>query len=276
VLCLAGGAWGQVPEAESLKGELRGNSPALLHSEVKLSDLYGGAHEIEASVSADGRFEFRHVPYGEYRLTVFDGGDQPIHEELISVRDRMQPIQIEVTPREAQRPPAGAVSAQELLHPPTKEAVKACLAAQKSSLAGAHEKAAEQLAQAIRLSPGYTAAWINLAVQHIYLKQYRRALQELTHAAEMSPPTSLVYSNTAYAQFALHRYDDGILSAREALRLDPSCVQAHYLLGSVLALDRRTRVEGIQHLEIAARTIPAAQAELELARRETAQVVPHP
>jgi hypothetical protein len=80
--------------------------------------------------------------------------------------------------------------------------------------------------------------------------------------------------NMAYAQYALHRYGEGTRTAREALRLDPSYAQAHYLLGSFLVVDRRP--EGLRHLEAAARSMPAAQAELERARHVSAQVVTHP
>jgi tetratricopeptide (TPR) repeat protein len=181
-----------------------------------------------------------------------------------------------VRPRETPSPAAGSVSAQELLHPPTKKAIQACAAAQKFAEAGAHDKAAQQLEKAIQLSPEYTAAWINLGAQHIYLRQYEKALQELTHASELSKPTALVLSNMAFAQFALQRFGEGIRAAREALRIEPSSAQAHYLLGAALVRDERTRVEGLQHLEVAARTLPSAQAELDRARRESAQVVTRP
>ena len=274
-LCLNSGAWGEGSEA-LVKGELHVNSPGLVRTQVTLSDLRGSLSVATASVSADGRFEFRNVPYGEYRLTVLNSDEQPIHEEFVSVHDQLQPIAVEVSRPEQPRPAAGTVTAQELLHPPTRKAFQAFVAAQKFSEAGAHEKAAEQLAKAIQLSPDYAAAWINLAAQHIFLKRYEEALQELTHANEIARPTALVLSNMAFAQYGLHRYDDGVRSAREALRLDPTCAQAHYLLGSFLALDRRTRAEGIAHLEAAARTMPSARPELERARRESVQVVTHP
>jgi tetratricopeptide (TPR) repeat protein len=259
-----------------VKGELHVNSPGVFRTQVILSDLRGSLNVAAAPVSADGRFEFRNVPYGEYRLTVLDSNEQPIHEEFLSVHDQLQPLAVEVTLQETPRPPAGTVTAQELLHPPTRKAFQAFVAAQKLSEAGAHEKAAEQLAKAVQLSPDYAAAWINLGAQHIFLKRYDEALRELTHANEIARPTALVLSNMAFAQYGLHRYADGVRSAREALRLDPACAQAHYLLGSFLALDRRTRAEGIEHLEAAARTMPSARQELERARRESAQVVTHP
>lgn len=277
VLCLNGSTWAQALEAELVKGELHANSPAVFHGEVRLTSLHGGLNNVaEAQVGGDGRFEFRRVPFGDYRLTVVDASNRPIYEELITVHEQPQPIDVEVTLQEDPKPASGVVSAQELLHPPTKKAFKAFLAAQKFADSGEHEKAAAQFQKAIELSPGYTAAWVNLGAQHIFLKRYEQALQELAHSIEISYATPLILCDMAYAHYALHHYAEGTHAALQALQLDPSSVQAHYLLGSVLALDRRTRAEGLQHLEVAARTMPAAQAELERARHESAQVVTHP
>ena len=113
-LCLNCGAWGEGSDA-LLKGELHVNSSGIFRTQVILSDLRGSLSVATASVSADGRFEFRNVPYGEYRLTVLDSDEHAIHEEFISVHDQLQPIAVEVTPQEAPRPAAGTVSAQELL-----------------------------------------------------------------------------------------------------------------------------------------------------------------
>jgi len=86
----------------------------------------------------------------------------------------------------------------------------------------------------------------------------------------------MILTNVAYAQYMLHRFVEGTAAARAALQLDSTCVQAHYLLGSFLAQDRRTRAEGVQHLEVAARTMPAAREELARAERESVHVVTHP
>lgn len=275
VLCICGSAWGQSPEADSVKGELHINSPAFLRGEVTLNAMPNGRKVASATFGSDGRFEFLRVPYGEYRLTVLDG-DKPIHEELIAVRQQQPPLEINVTAPKPVSPPAGAVSARELLHPPTKQAIKAFMGAQKLSQAGDHEKAAGQFEKATQLSPDYTDAWINLGAQHIYLKRYEQALDELARAREISGPTAVILGDMAFAQYSLQHYPEGTRLAREALRLDPSSAPAHYLLGSFLAQDRRTRTEGIQHLEAAAVAMPAARAELDRARGQSVQPVTHP
>jgi hypothetical protein len=53
-------------------------------------------------------------------------------------------------------------------------------------------------------------------------------------------------------------------------------MQAHFILGGFLVHDARTRAEGVQHLETAARVMPAARAELERVQHESVQVVTHP
>jgi tetratricopeptide (TPR) repeat protein len=161
----------------------------------------------------------------------------------------------------------GSVSVQELLHAPSRKACNAFQAARKLSDQGAHDKAAEQLEKAVELSPYYSDAWINLAAQQLYLSHYELALQDLERAKEIARPTAVLLSDMAYAQFALGRDDEAARSVREALRLDPSYPQAHYILGTFLAHHQRTRAEGIAHLELAARVIPAAREDLERARQ---------
>ncbi len=275
VLSMSRSTWGQGSEADSLKGELRVSAPANFRGEVTLTGLRGGPNIASATVGGDGRFEFRQVPYGQYRLTVLAAG-KPIHEELIAVRSQQPPIEVEVEVSEDPKPASGSVSVRELLHPPTKQAFKAFMAAQRLSLAGDHEKAAEKLEKATQLSPEYAEAWIDLGAEHIYLKRYQQALEELARASEISRPTAVILSDMAFAQYRLHRYPEGTRSVREALRLDPSSMPAHYLLGSFLAQDKRTRAEGIQHLEVAAAAMPAARAELDRARRDFVQPVTHP
>jgi tetratricopeptide (TPR) repeat protein len=161
---------------------------------------------------------------------------------------------------------ADTVSAQELLHPPSRKSLDAFVAARKLSDKGAHQEAAEKLEKAVELSPYYSDAWINLAAQHLYLSRYDEALRELTRAHEIAGPSPVLLSDMAFAEFELGHFAEGLQSVRDALRLDPSYARAHYILGAFLVRDRRTRTEGIAHLERAASALPAAQGELERVR----------
>src|SRR5664279_2288302 len=95
---------------------------------------------------------------------------------------------------------------------------------------------------------------------------YEQAVQELSHATEITKPTALILGDMAFAQYGLHRRDEAMKAARQALLLDSTYGPANYLLGCLLANDAQSQREALKHLEVAARTIPAAQAMLEQAR----------
>jgi tetratricopeptide (TPR) repeat protein len=274
VLWVSPSAWGQIPELDSVTGEVHVDSTVLLHGTVKLSEIQD-RRTLETDLKGDGSFVFRHVLPGEYRLTVLDSGERPIQEQMVSVRNQTQIILVEVPSREIPRPPSAGVSAAELLHPPSKKAWQAFLAARKLSDRGEHEKAAAELEKTIQLSPEYADGWIELAAQHLFMGRHQQALDELARAISLSRPTALILGDMAFGEFGLHHSEEGAYLARQALQLDPTYAPAHYLLGSFLVLDRRTFAEGLKHLEVASRTMPAAAANLEQARRNFSAVT-HP
>jgi tetratricopeptide (TPR) repeat protein len=96
--------------------------------------------------------------------------------------------------------------------------------------------------------------------------RFEEAAAELTRAIAITGPNPIQLSNLAYAQRQLSRIPEAIASARAALRLDSGSAQAHLILGSILAVDLRTRGEAITHLEQASETLPSARATLEKVR----------
>jgi hypothetical protein len=274
VLCVVRSGWGQSAQVDYLNGEIHGGSPMLLHSVVTLTDMRN-RNIGWADVRADGSFSFGGVPCGEYRLTVVEDGQHALYEELISVQQHNGLLTVQLPHDGAERPPSGPVAIDQLLHPPAKKAASAFVAARKFSEAGEHEKAAEELQKAVRISPDFADAWVNLAAQHIHMGLYEQAVQELSHATEITKPTALILGDMAFAQYGLHRRDEAMKAARQALLLDSTYGPANYLLGCLLANDAQSQREALKHLEVAARTIPAAQAMLEQARNLPAQNVQH-
>jgi tetratricopeptide (TPR) repeat protein len=276
ILFMARGAWGQGQELDSLKGVVRYDSPTVLRATVELTNPQDHFPLVRADVETDGSFELRHVPFGTYGIKVVDDGGEPLYEGMVSVHALTAPVELQLPQRKAVRPPAGPVSVDQFLHPPAKKASAAFVAAQKFSEAGAYGKAAEELEKAVRISPDWADAYVNLAVQHIRMGRYQEALGELSHAGEISKPTAILLVNTAFVQCMLHRNEDAVRSARQALLLDASNASAHYLLGSLLATNRSTLPEAIRHLEQAARTMPAAQRSLERVEQQLAQMASRP
>jgi tetratricopeptide (TPR) repeat protein len=118
----------------------------------------------------------------------------------------------------------------------------------------------------VRISPEFADAYTNLAVQHMRMDRYQEAAGETVRAIEIAGPSPQRLCNLSYAQAHLGRREDALASVRAALRMDAGYPQAHLILGTILAADRRTLTEAIPHLERAAQSMPVAQGVLERAR----------
>ncbi len=216
---------------------------------------------------ADSTFSFRSVPYGDYRLTIMDGHNNEVYQDVVTVPPHYGPMIVQLSKPKVERPPSGPVSLSQLQHPPSRKAFSAMVAAQRFSEAGDYPHAAEELQKAVRLSPDYADAHWNLAAQYIRMAQYSRAVEESHRALELAKPGPKQLCNLAFAQMQLAHYDEATESARASLRLDSTYAQAHFVLGTLLARDGKTLREALPHLELAARTLPSAAKVLELARK---------
>lgn len=268
MLCAFLPAKSQPSELSNWRIEVEG--PSHPEAQALSADLYDMHQQkiASADLSADGAFVFRGVALGQYWLTVTDAGGTPVFKDLLTASSADPVNTIRLPEKERQSPPSGPVSLTELQHPPAPKAVHLVIAAERYTHSGDYAKAAEQLEAAIRISPDYPAAHSNLAAQYARLGRYKEAAAQSRRAMELGTPNSVDLCNLAYAQALLHRFDDAIDSARRCLALAPASPQAHYLVGNLLARDRRTLPEALQHLELAAKALPKAQPQLEAVRRE--------
>jgi tetratricopeptide (TPR) repeat protein len=230
-------------------------------------ELYGlrNHQKIDATdVHPDGRFTFRHVPYGDYQLMVVDAAGNPVHQQYITVTGMMSPVTVDITAtQQQQRAPGGPISVAQLQHPPTRKAFQDVQAAQKLSNAGNFEKAAEKLREAVEISPYWADAHTNLGVQYIRTSRYAEAEGELSRAVELGGPNAMVLTDLATAQLAEKKYSDAAGTARRALQVESGYPQAHYILGMALCTEPATVREGLQHLREAAKTLPRAEVQIE-------------
>jgi tetratricopeptide (TPR) repeat protein len=215
-----------------------------------------------------GAFSFQAVPEGQYIARLVDAAGQTVSEEVVWV-DGVSPV-IRINPPAqsvVSRPGSNLVSARQLLHPPSKNAVKAFHDAQKYSDAKQYEKAAAELERAVELSPDFAEAHANLAAQYLHLGRYERAIRETQRAMEIASPNVRDLVNCALGEWALNRQMEALRLAQRALGLDRSSLTANFVAGSLLAMNPATLSEGIRHLEIAADKIPAAARNLAKARQ---------
>ena len=144
--------------------------------------------------------------------------------------------------------------------------MKSFLAAQKYSESKQPAKAVKELEKAVRISPEFAEAHTNLAANYLRLGHFEEAVKESNRAMEIASETVPNLCNRALAEWGLQRYEDAMRSAERALQLDGSARTAHFVLGSLLARDPKTRQEGIQHLERIASVNAAAKKTLEWAQ----------
>jgi tetratricopeptide (TPR) repeat protein len=257
----------QNSEISSVKGEVHSASATDFREFwVELIDMSHSGASYRAAVEPGGGFEFRYVSTGQYRLRVTNLQGDSICEQFVGVNSQSGLLTIDL-PSTARQPSApGTISLRQLSHPPTPQAYKAAVSAQRFIQAGQPEKAEAELQKAIRLSPDFADAYNILAVEHLRMKRYEEAATEVSRAIEIAGPSPMTLCNLAYADYQLHRNADAITATRSALRLDSAYPQAHLILGSILAADPRTRAESIPHLERAAETLPSARATLEKVR----------
>jgi tetratricopeptide (TPR) repeat protein len=254
----------------SLKGEIQSDQVLLQGYFVELYDVSNRREVHHEFVHPDGSFAFRNVPYGDYEVRVTNSGGEVVQQQLIAVNGATPPVELRLRRQEIPRPPSGPVSLTQLKHPPTRKAYGAFVVAQRFSEAGQYARAAEELEKAIRISPEYAEAYTNLAAQHVRLGRYEDAVTDVKRAMELTRPNAVDLCNMAFALSRLRRYPEALDSARTAVRLEPGNDKAQYMLGTLLVRDWRTLREGITHLERAVESVPAAQANLDLAKRALA------
>jgi len=220
-------------------------------------------HRVPAArvdVPPDGAFEIRNVPSGEYTLIVTTLQGDVVHRQFLTVTATTDRVEVRMPAEQANRPGAKTISLKQLLHPPTKKAFDSFVQAQRFSASGYFNKAAEALERAVRESPEYAEAHVNLGAQYVRIGRFSEALTELQRAMEIAGPSPVLLCNLASAQARVGQPREAVASVRWALRLDNGMVQAHLILGALLANDPNTRAEAIVHLERAADEYASARA----------------
>jgi len=235
------------------------------HLVVRL-ETGGPAGSEEALVGFNGRFRFPHLAAGTYTLVVVDEADNEVTRDRVTVpAGPFLKVKLPDRPPEPS-PGAGTVSVAQLRHKADPRALRACMQAGKLSQAGDYAGAAAELEKAIEFDPQLAEAHGNLGAQYVRLNRPAEAAAQFQQAIAIDPSNAVHQSNLALALAQLDRGAEAAGWARRALRIDSTNAAAHYVLGWFLAAVSGTRREAIEHLEVAARTLPSAGRLLEALR----------
>ncbi len=142
--------------------------------------------------------------------------------------------------------PGEAISTRELLIPP--KAVKEIQRSQTALLSGDLRSSALHLEKALHIYPNYLEAHNNLGSRYVELHQYEKAAVEFQKAIHIDPRVAQPYNNLSVAFFLLQRYPDAEAAARRALDLDPRNSTSRYMLGCILAAEKRNPLEAMEML----------------------------
>jgi Tfp pilus assembly protein PilF len=164
--------------------------------------------------------------------------------------------------------PGGLVSARSFTHKVPKAATKEFDRGVHAWTKGENEPAAQHLAEAVRLDPGFVEARIDLAIVYAKLGQSEEALEQYDRALELEPNVAMLHGNKAAALVMISRWEEAEAEARTALRLDPNSIDAHYMLGVALFKQAKINAETESHLAIAAKKYERARPYLVATRAE--------
>lgn len=142
--------------------------------------------------------------------------------------------------------PREIVSSRELLIP--SKALKELQRSQTALSSGDVRASAVHLEKALHIYPGYLEAHNDLGSRYFELKEYEKAAAEFQKAIDIDPRMSQPYNNLSVALFLLQRYPGAEAAARRALDLDPQNSTARYMLGCVLATQKRSPSEAMEML----------------------------
>ena len=150
--------------------------------------------------------------------------------------------------------PGETISLGELRIPP--KAVKEIRRAQTALRSGDVRSSAAHLERALQIYPQSLEVHNNLGSRYIELQEYEKAAIEFQKAIEIDPRLTQPYNNLSVAFFLLQRYPEAEAAARRALDLDPHNATSRYMLGCILATEKRNPLEAMEMLRQTEREFP--------------------
>src|SRR5215469_965773 len=146
------------------------------------------------------------------------------------------------------------ISLRDLRIPP--KALKELQRSQSALKSGDTRSSARHLEKALQIYPNCLEAHNNLGARYIDLHEYEKAAEEFQKAIAIDPRVMQPFNNLSVALFLQQRYADAEAAARRALNVDPQHPTARYMLGAILATEKRNPEEAMELLRQTKREFP--------------------
>jgi tetratricopeptide (TPR) repeat protein len=138
------------------------------------------------------------------------------------------------------------ISMRDLSIPP--KAVKELQRSQTAFSSGDIRSSALHLEKALKIYPRCLEAHNTLGSRYMELHEYEKAAAEFQRAIDIDPRVMQPFNNLSVAFFLLDRYSEAEVAARRALDLDRQNSTPRYMLGAVLATEKRNPLEAMEML----------------------------
>ena len=136
------------------------------------------------------------------------------------------------------------------------KAVREIERSQSALRSGDVRSSALHLERALQIYPHSLEVHNNLGSRYVELHEYEKAAVEFQKAIEIDPRVMPPFNNLSVAFFLLQRYPDAEAAARRALDLNPHNATSRYMLGCILAMEKRNPVEAMEMLRETKREFP--------------------
>jgi tetratricopeptide (TPR) repeat protein len=157
-------------------------------------------------------------------------------------------------------PPGGKVSVNTLEIP--EAARKEMREFSRNFDAGKLDQSAKHGEKALRISPQWAAAHLDLGQCYARMRQYPKAIEQFQSAATLDTRLVQPWVSLAAAYFLEGQHAEGENAARRALEIDPANSKARYFLGRILAAEEHGLPEAAELLRKSEEQYPAARLTL--------------
>jgi tetratricopeptide (TPR) repeat protein len=155
--------------------------------------------------------------------------------------------------------PAGLVSVAQLRHKPRKSAQKHLSRGFDFHKTGDPSRAAAEYEKAIAEDPQLADGYVGAGVEYTALQRYEEAEAMFRRGISLNPCDWGARQDLGILLYTTGDLDAAEINARRALDLSRGDDRAHYLLGVLLLRRQESRADGLQHLQLAARSLPEAK-----------------
>lgn len=225
---------------------------------VEVHNLTNGGIVWKGPASSTGDFEVSGVEPGPYGITVTGGGGRVLADRIISVNSSLETVEIVLTNPNSHRAAQSTVSLAELRHKVPGKARKEALLAQKAWNKRDNDDCIQHLQKALQIDSDYLAARRDLGLVYLRLNQPENVIAAFEELLRVDPRSAEAYSYISVAYAQLKHFAEGELAARRSLDIDPGNNRSRYMLGLLLAEQKKDDDAALQYLKQSYRAFPAA------------------